>query len=646
MSLSRKVSIIVVLVFLVSGLLSFGIQQLFIMPSFITLEKETAVKNAERVMGAIDRELGQITPLVSDWAIWTDTYNFVKGQNPTYVESNLDDGATLDGMSMTFLGIYDTNGKSLWNQAINPETAELIDLEELTATRLPIDHPLLQHKKLDSEISGIYPTNVAPLMIVAKPILTNSGEGPIAGTLMMGRFLDETAIEQIGELTKLSIAAETATATGKKDTSNQIGIGIANHGLVHTDLEMVETTNSWQVQNTIADIYNNPILILQVDTPRDISKKGAAAVSQSLLVLAATGMLVMLVLWKLLQQAILRPISKLTDHALLLGKDDNLQARLDLKRNDEVGVLAHTFDQMVDRLADTRRRLIDQSYHSGIAEMASGVLHNIGNAITPLNIRLSTLQQELRTAPLAEMDQAAAELEDPTTPPERRADLVQFVELAGGEMVNLIKSSKEEVEISIQQVAQVQEILTDQQRFSRSARVIEPVDMAAVIKDMAAGLSPELKDALHIEVTSSVAEIGEVAGSRAALQQVVTNLLINAAESVKAAGTEPGNVTVTAEQEEYQGQSMVGLRFADNGLGIDPNHQERLFERGFTTKNREGSGYGLHWSANTVQALGGIISAENNETGNGACLHLLLPHAGNLTQQTTDSNGDNDGLRN
>jgi two-component system NtrC family sensor kinase len=409
---------------------------------------------------------------------------------------------------------------------------------------------------------------------------------------------------------------------------------------------MAESTNSWQVQTTIADIYNNPILTLQVDTPRDISKQGAAAVSQSLWVLAATGMLVMLVLWKLLQQAILQPISKLTEHALRLGKDDNLQTRLDLKRNDEVGILAQTFDQMVDRLSDTRRRLIDQSYHSGIAEMASGVVHNIGNAITPLNVRLSTLQQELRTAPLAEMEQAAAELADSNTPQERREDLVQFVELAGSEMVNLIKSSKEEVEISIQQVAQVQEILTDQQQFSRSARVIEPVDMAAVIKDMATGLSPELKDALHIEVTSSVAEIGTVAGSRAALQQVVTNLLINAAESVKAAGTEPGNVTVTTELEEYHGQSMVGLRFADNGTGIDSDHLERLFERGFTTKNREGSGYGLHWSANTVQALGGTISAENNETGSGACLHLLLPYAGDHTQLITDSNRENDGLRN
>ena len=151
----------------------------------------------------------------------------------------------------------------------------------------------------------------------------------------------------------------------------------------------------------------------------------------------------------------------------------------------------------------------------------------------------------------------------------------------------------------------MQEILADQQRFSRSARLIETVDMAALIQDVAAGLTPDFKTALHLEITPSVTEIGLVAGSRAALQQVVANLLINGAESILSAGTAPGCLTVTAEYEELQGQKMVGLRFVDNGGGIDPDHLGRLFERGFSTKNREGSGYGLHWSANTVQALGG-----------------------------------------
>ncbi|MGB3209399.1 MAG: HAMP domain-containing protein [Desulforhopalus sp.] len=105
----------------------------------------------------------------------------------------------------------------------------------------------------------------------------------------------------------------------------------------------------------------------------------------------------------------MKPIATLTEHGLRIGENDNLEARFTLQREEEVGVLAYTFDQMVDRLAETGCRLVEQSYKFGIAEMAGGVLHNIGNALAPLNVSLATLQQELGTATQAEMEQAAAD---------------------------------------------------------------------------------------------------------------------------------------------------------------------------------------------------------------------------------------------
>jgi sensor domain CHASE-containing protein len=583
-------------------------------------------------MCAIDREIKQITTIVTDWAHWTDTYKYIKGEHADYEADNLDLDNTLSALGMNFLGYYDTAGNTVWSRAEDLESGNQIYLGQLTGTELPGNHPLMQHKTLKTIIKGIMPTEQGPLLIVAEPILTSDGLGPIAGTLMMGRFLNDAAIQRIGDLTKLSIAIKTVSE--HKTLLNQTSPSNASPGLVYTEFNMVETPKNWQVQTTIADIFNNPILILQIDTPRDISGQGTKAVEQSLWVLAATGMLVMLVLWKLLQQAILKPLAKLTDHALRIGEDDNYTTRLQLEREDEVGVLAHTFDQMIDRLTETRQRLVDQSYHSGIAEMASGVLHNIGNAITPLNVRLATLHQEMRTAPLEEMDMAATELADPSTPSERRGDLQQFVTLAGTEMASLIKESQKSLEISIQQVGQVQEILTDQQRFSRSARVIEPVDMVALIQKAETGLVPDMKNLLGITINDSVAECGFIAGVRAALQQVITNLLINAAESIQSTKTRPGRVTISAEKKVVQGKPMVELCFEDNGAGIDPEHQKTLFERGFSTKNRDGSGYGLHWSANTLQALGGQLTAKSSGMGGGASLFVLLPAAENITQKT------------
>jgi sensor domain CHASE-containing protein len=634
MSLQKKVTLIVVIVFMLSGLMSFGIQRLAILPSFHALEEESAKKNAERVLEAVYRELDQIEPLVSDWSFWTDTYEFVKGQNPDYIETNLDEGATLAGMHMNYLGMFDTSGKAVWTQSYDIEEEKLLELGELTGDRLKKGHPLIVHSTPTSKAKGLIDTPHGPLLVVAKPILHNDQQHPPAGTLMMGRFLNENAVARLAEQTKLPLNISPA---GKQGPSNWIGS--SEKELAHSKIDLVEGANKWQARSTLSDLYGNPYLSIQVDTPRDITSRGAAAVSTSLWTLGATGLTMMVVVLWLLQRAVLRPIETLSDHALKIGADDNLHTQLDLQRKDEVGVLARTFDDMIDRLAEVRQKLIDQSYHSGVAEMASGVLHNIGNSITPLKVKLSALQSDLGAAPVAEMEQAAAELASPDTPEERRSDLANFMQLAGVELASLVKSSREEVVEAAQQVVHVQEILADQERFSRSARVMESVDMAAVIEDAAAELSPEMKSAMQIEITPSVAETGPVVGSRAALQQIATNLLVNAAESILATDAAKGKVTVKATQEELQGQPATHLQIEDDGAGIQPENLERVFERGFSTKDRKGSGQGLHWSANTVKTLKGRIAAQSEGAGRGACLDIWLPSARETAKPTTDSEG-------
>jgi sensor domain CHASE-containing protein len=631
MSLQKKVSLIVVIVFMLSGLMSFAVQRLTVLPSFQALEEETAKKNAERALEAVYRELDQIEPLVSDWSFWTDTYKFVKGQNPDYVESNLDEGATLAGMQMNYLGMFDTSGRAVWAQSFDIEEEKLLDLGELTGDRLKNGHPLLVHSTPTSKAKGLIDTPRGPLLVVAKPIMDNDKQKPPAGTLMMGRFLDKSAVARLAEQTRLPLNISPAD---KLAPSNWIGS--AEKKLAHSKINLVEGADQWQANSTLSDLYGKPYLSIQVDTPRDISARGVAAVSASLWSLGATGLTMMVVMLWLLQRAVFRPISTLTEHALKIGADDNLDVRLDLKRKDEVGVLARTFDDMVDRLAEVRCKLIDQSYHSGVAEMASGVLHNIGNSITPLKVKLSALQSDLGAAPVAEMEQAAAELASPATPAERRSDLAKFMELAGVELAGLVKRSRDEVVEASQQVVHVQEILADQEQFSRSARVMESVDMAAVIDDAAAGLSPEMKSALEIEIAPSVTETGAVVGTRAALQQVATNLLVNAAESILLTDSDKGKVTVRATQDEVEGQLATHLQIEDNGAGIQPENLERLFERGFSTKNRNGSGHGLHWSANTLKTLNGRITAQSEGVGRGACLHIWLPSAQESAKPATD----------
>lgn len=148
-----------------------------------------------------------------------------------------------------------------------------------------------------------------------------------------------------------------------------------------------------------------------------------------------------------------------------------------------------------------------------------------------------------------------------------------------------------------------------------------------------------MKSVVQIEIAPSVTETGAVVGTRAALQQVATNLLVNAAESILSTNAGKGKVTVKATQEELQGQPATHLQIEDDSAGIQPENLERVFERGFSTKNRNDSGYGLHWSANTVKTLNGRITAQSEGVRREASLHVWSPSAQESAKLATDLEG-------
>lgn len=638
MSLNQKVALIVVLVFTLSGAVSLTVQQGLIMPSFVSLEQDTAEKNIQRALEGIGRELKLIGPSVSDWASWTDTYEYANGEYPEYVTDNLDIASTMPALQINYIGLFKMDGSELWNRGWDLDNESLLELGSLTSDRLPLEHPLMQIVSVDSKVSGIIDTPVSPMLVVSLPILTNDREGPPAGVFIMGRFLNDTAVAQLSAQTRLDVTVGSRSLPAV-DATVVKGLVNGATGLSHTLPLLEEHVDNWQSSAQLHDVFGDPILAVQVKTPRDISMKGRSAVNVALFTLSATGVFTMIVLWLALQRVLLKPLKMLADHAQRVGTSDDLHTKLDLKRSDEMGVLADNFDQMVENLAQARRKIVDQSYRSGVAEMASGVLHNIGNAITPLMVKLENLGIEFRKAPTAEIKQAVGELTDTTTPETRRADLSRFVELAGVELATLCERGLDDINRAASQVGNIREILSDQERVSRSARVVESVDVAGLVNDVVTTLGDSGHSALHVEIDASVSECGPVAGARAALQQVVTNLLINAAEAVQETGRADGHVRVSACAETCDGKRCIVYRFEDNGVGIDATHRADVFQRGFSTKNREGSGYGLHWSANTLQALGGELRLLEPSDEPGASFEMILPAAVSTEFSANDPDG-------
>jgi two-component system, NtrC family, sensor kinase len=623
MSLKAKVGLLIAALFLVSGAASVAVDRWVIRPSFLELERAEAERNTGRAVESIHHELDVLSTNVNAWAWRDDVQRFMQGQDDAFVRRAL--GAeSVASAAVSYLGFYRVTGEQLVHRAPGDSGAGLGRLQDAS---LRAEHPLLQHADPRGATTGLVSTPSGPMLVASRPILGPGGAGPPSGVLIFGRLLDAQTVARIAEQNRLELRVEPATSAdpsappagppsdwepGQPRRATAVRVDPAGVNLIG--------------QTSVADLHGEPVLTLTVTTPRTISARGEEASRIALATLGAVGVVVLAVLVVLVHVTVLGPIGKFTKHALNVGQNDALNDRLRLVRRDELGVLATEFDRMTDRLAEARERLIDQSFVSGKADMAAGILHNLGNAVTPIAVRLHLLRDRLKAAPLDDLERAAEELEAGAAAPERRADLARFVELASLELIALLRGMSDGVESASGQIEHVQQILTEQSRYSRVGGVAERVDLERLVRAVADGLSPELRAAITVSIEPSVSAQGHARGPRVTLQQIIGNLLLNAAESIRSQRSAGGRVTVRAVRETAGQLALGHLTFEDDGAGIAAADLARIFERRFSTKQR-GTGLGLHWSANAVVALGGRLYAESPGVGRGATLHLLLPLA-------------------
>jgi signal transduction histidine kinase len=604
---------------LISGLATIAVNQLVIMPSFVELERQQAERNTSRAAEAIQRDLAVLSTNVTAWAQWDDSKLFVEGANPAFVDDELRAEAVASA-EVSYMGFYKLSGEQVIHRAPGAEAPGSRGLGELQAPALPAHHPLLRLPSLRSDVKGLLATPSGPLLVASRPIVDSSGESAPAGVLIFGRLLDDATRDRIADQYKLDLQLAPADPAREKATDGAVDLA------TRPAVRLRESGATVIGETTVLDLHGAPIVTLLVRTPRAISERGAEASRIALVTLGAVALAVLGVTLGVINVTVLSPIARLTEHAVELGRSDSLVKRLALARRDELGVLAAEFDRMTDSLGEARQRLIDQSFVFGKAEMAGGILHNLGNAVTPIIVRLNSILERCKAAPSADLERAIAELDAGAARGERRADLDRFVRLAGLELASIVQESEEHVRGAVLQVEHVQQILGEQERFSRAGAVVDSVDVCEIATRVAEGLSPELRALVTLELDASAREIGLVRGPRVELQQVVGNLILNAAESIKSHCITNGRIRVSAQREG----DRAHFRIEDNGAGIAPSALEQMFLRRFSTKQR-GSGVGLHWSANAVSTMGGAISAESGGPGQGATLHLVLPLATDTT---------------
>jgi PAS domain S-box-containing protein len=348
MSLRKKTLLFTSVTFLALAFLLYAIAQRTLLTSFAELEAQMARKSVERTLNTLSHELSTLDSIASDWAEWDDTYAFMEDTNPRYVASNLGD-ETFVGLSLNVMLFVRAPGQIVFGKGFDLQSRKEIPIPASLQAQFSAEGPFFRRFGPSGHVVGIVHLPDGFLLMAARPILTSSGEGPSRGLLILGRYLNETAVRQLAELSQLSL-----TLLRLDDPQVPAELFQADKPPLLAQTRDAEIIAGYAL---VKDIYDEPAFVLQVEMPREIFQRGVITVRIFLLALAMVGLPLTALALVFLEKTILSRLIRLHREVIQIGASGDFSARVSIAGKDELSGLAHAVNEMVTALEGSRGAL-------------------------------------------------------------------------------------------------------------------------------------------------------------------------------------------------------------------------------------------------------------------------------------------------
>jgi PAS domain S-box-containing protein len=278
------------------------------------------------------------------------------------------------------------------------------------------------------------------------------------------------------------------------------------------------------------------------------------------------------------------------------------------------------------KLDQVRKQLLEASRQAGMAEVATSVLHNVGNVLNSVNVASSCVAENLKKSKAASLSKVVALLR------EHEADLGNFFtndpkgkQLPGylsqlaGHLAGEQAAALDELALLQKNIEHIKEIVAMQQNYAGSSGVPEHVAVVDLVED-AFRMNTGAMERHHVKVVREYSETPQISVEKHKVLQILVNLIRNAKYACDDSGRQDKQIILRVTN----GHGSIKISVVDNGVGIPAENMTRIFNYGFTTR-KEGHGYGLHSGALAAKEIGGNLTAFSEGPGRGATFTLELP---------------------
>lgn len=623
-----KIVLILSAVVLAYGALDALIQRYVVYESFVALEQREAARDMQRVRDAIENEVRHLEQRAEDWARSGEAGRFVEGSDAEPAHAGLDEH-TLERDKLDLLVLCRPDGLVRWNRALGgceDPGAKTIEFRDFPNERLALSHPLLL--QLDPAqparaASGLLETEHGHLLVCARWMRAPGTSAP-RGLVVIGRLLTPPWQQALARQTGVAFTLVPVLEAEERETDRAL-FDAATAG----DEPLVRALDgeNLRVLERMTDVSGAPTLLIETRGARAISAGGATALRYALFSTIAAGLLMMLALLFLLSRTVLDPLAKLTAHTVEIGRSEELTRKLELARRDEIGVLSGEFDAMMEKLAQSRAQVVRAARAAGMSEIATGVLHNVGNVLNGVNVSASLLAQNTQRSGAADLQRVVDAIRSSTGDLQgflardpRGAHLDPLLEQLAAQLVRENEELERELGSLTRGIEHIKELIHAQQGIAGRAGVLEEVQVEELLES-ALALTASASAGSEPEIVREYCAPGPWPLDRHRLVEVLVNLVQNARQALCEPGLERRRLVLRVRQD---GPEELCIEVEDSGPGIAPENLARIFTHGFTTRPT-GHGFGLHASANAATEMGGRLVAHSAGAGRGARFVLTLP---------------------
>lgn len=310
-----------------------------------------------------------------------------------------------------------------------------------------------------------------------------------------------------------------------------------------------------------------------------------------------------------------------------------IETRPIINRNGEVTRFIAIESDITERVNNELERqqlneqLVDASRTAGMAEVATGVLHDVGNILNSVNVSTNLIRGHFRKSALSSLEKLTGLIG------EHENDFGSFVrdDKRGQKIPNYItrvtgvlrqehETITSEFKDLVDNVEHIKEIVSVQQSMAKSSGVRQQLSATDLVNDSITANKGTLANH-HVKISQEIeASLPELVSDKHKILQILINLIKNAKDAMVENDTPDPEIKIRAWHDE----GFVVFSVIDNGIGIPAEQIAKIFNHGFTTK-KTGHGFGLHSSANAATEIGGTLSVASEGVGKGAAFHLKLP---------------------